>query len=159
MNYPKLKCEDKKNTKVCSLTSRKMKDMRKAKYTYQEIADKFKVSTTTVHDHISPTRNTVEWKEKIRKRSKQYNKQRYNNDPEFRRKMLDSINKYHKEKWHNDPKFKEWLSKLNIARTKRLQAKYPTWSYTCARGVHETTTNISRCKNSLGNCKCPCHSD
>jgi len=67
MKYPRLKCEDKKNTVVCSLTIKKMKGMRKEKHTYQEIADKFKVKVSTVYSHLSPLHQTSEWKEKRKK--------------------------------------------------------------------------------------------
>lgn len=161
MKYPRLKCEDKLNTVVCSLTIKKMKEMRKKGSTYKKIADSLKIRYHVVRYHVSSAFNTPEAIEKRRKRIREYNKRRYNTDPEYRQKMLDSIRKHHKEKLNTDPKFKEYyrqLKKLNAPIwTKKQQEKHPNWSYTCVRGAHEITTNIRRCKNKFGNCKCPCH--
>jgi len=160
MKYPRLKCEDKLNTVVCSLTIKKMKEMRKNGFTYKKIADSLKIGPEVVRYHISPTFNTPESIEKRKKYGREYIKRRYNTDPEYRRKMLDSIRKHHKEKLNTDPKFKEYYKQLqnsiNPIWNKKQQEKHPNWSYTCARGVHETIT-IRGCKNQSGNCKCPCH--
>lgn len=161
MKYPKLKCEDKKNTVVCSLTIKKMKVMYKEKFSCREIADKFKVSTNTVYSHLFPSRNTSEYLEKRRRQIKDYNYNRYHTDPEFRQKMLDATSKHHKEKRATDPKFKKWQSQINskniIIWNEKAIKKHPTWSHQCAKGVHEDTVSTGRCKNKSKNCKCPCH--
>jgi len=161
MKYPKLKCEDKRNTVVCSLTIKKMKEMRKRGLTYSKIGNSLKIGTRVVAYHISPTMNSPEKLEKRRKYSREYIKRRYNNDPQFRRNMLDSINKHHRDKRANDPKFKKWQDQMSVKNTpiwvNKQEQKHPTWSYTCARGVHETVSSSSGCKNKAGNCKCPCH--
>jgi len=161
MKYPKLKCEDKQNTKVCSLTIQKMKEMRKKGLNYSQIAKSLKISENIVGYHISPFQNNSESLERRRAYNRKYQNQRYNNDPEYRRKVLDSINKHHKDKRANDPKFRKWASQLSaknhfIWRKKQIE-KHPTWLSACVVGSHETTNHKSRCKNSLGNCKCPCH--
>lgn len=161
MKYPRLKCEEKKNTVVCSLDIKKMKKMHKEKSTYQEIADKFKVSVKVVYYHISSLQNTPEFLEKRRKRSRERNFRLYHEDSEFRRKMLNSINKFQRKKYTIDSKFKKWHNQRS-AKTipiwiEKQKQKHPTWSSTCARGVHETTSQLSKCKNKRENCKCPCH--
>jgi len=161
MNYPKLKCEDKKNTIVCSLDIKKMKEMRKEGFTYSKIGVTLGISAGTVQYHINPTQNTKEYLEKKRKRNSEYNKRRYATDPEFRQKMKDSTNKYHKERWNNDPKFRKWYQQTTRKNysiwVKKQQKKHPSWSFTCAKGLHETITYMWKCKNKFGKCRCPCH--
>ena len=131
MKYPKLKYEEKKNAMFCSLHIKKIK---------------------------GPSSESLE---KIKKYHTVYNNRRYNNDPEFRRKMLDSSAKHRKDKMINDPKFKKWhdqmTKKNNLIWRKKQLEKHPTWTSLCCFGSHETTTRVSKCKNSKGNCKCPCH--
>lgn len=160
MNYPKLKCEDKQNTTVCSLTLKKMKELRKTGMTYTKIARELKVSSGSVFYHISPSQNNPESKEAQRDKSRKYNTLRYKTDPVFRRKMLDSIIKSHAMR-RKDPNYKKWeqaISKRNFKTwSENRQKLHPTWSVTCVIGSHEITSHTSRCKNKAGNCKCPCH--
>jgi len=161
MKYPKLKCEEKKNTKVCSVTLKKMKELRKKGFNYKQIGESLKISDVVVRYHISPLLNTLEYKENQRKYLRKYQRYRYKNDPEFRRKMLDSINKHHKDKYHNDPKFKKWAdersSKYSVIWYNKQKLKHPNWSSACINGAHGTKNYSSACKNKKGNCKCPCH--
>jgi len=161
MKYPKLKCEDKKNTTVCSVDIKKMKELRKKGYAYSHIARVLKITNSAVAYHISPTQNSQEYLEKRRKYSREYQKERYTNDPEFRRKMLDSINKHHREKYATDPKFKKWTNQASSKRfpiwKKKQQLLHPNWSSNCQIGSHVTTSHKNGCKNYTKTCKCPCH--
>jgi len=161
MKYPKLKCEDKKNTTVCSLGIKKMKKLYNEGYNCTQIGKILKIPDFTVRYHISPTRNSQEGLEKRRKYSREYQRKRYNSDPEFRRKMLDSINKHHKEKYAADPKFKKWKdqssSKYFKTWRKKQQLLHPNWSSSCQIGSHTTANHTWACKNARKTCKCPCH--
>lgn len=161
MKYPKLKCEDKKNTIVCSLDIKKMKKLYKDGYNYSQIGKVLKVSYHLVQYHISPVKNSQEFLEKRRKYNREYIRKRYNNDPEYRRKMLDSIKKHYREKYHTDPNWKKWSNQLSskygkIWRNKK-KLNHPNWSSKCQIGSHVTSDNTDICKNILKTCKCPCH--
>jgi len=161
MKYPKLKCEDKKNTTVCSADIKKMKKLRKKGYTDSYIGKVLKVGNGVVGYHISPIQNSQESLEKRRKRSRKYQRKRYNNDPEFRRKMLDSINSHHREKYATDSKWKKWSNQISNKYGKlwrnKQKLKHPNWSSMCKLGSHVTSNRKATCKNSTKTCKCPCH--
>jgi len=138
MKYPKLKCEDKKNTTVCSVGIKKMKELRKKGYTYSHIARVLKITQNAVTYHISPIQNNQEHLEKRRKKSREYQKERYHNDPEFRQKMLDSINKHHREKYATDPKWRKWsnqsTAKTSLIWRNKQRLEHPNWSSNCQIG-------------------------
>ena len=162
MKYPKLKCEDKKNTTVCSLDIKKMKKLHKNGYTCVKIAKVMKITEGIVNYHVSPTQNSQESLEKRRKKIREYNKWRYNNDPEFRQKILNSNAKSRKRRIDaNDSKYIKWMTavtKKNYPKWILKQQKlHPTWSRTCCNGGHETTNYTHKCLNVRISCKCPCH--
>ena len=74
MKYPKLKCEEKKNTVVCSIDIKKMKKLRKEGHTYLHISKVLKISEYVVAYHVSSTRNTQEYLEKRKRYNREYNR-------------------------------------------------------------------------------------
>jgi len=160
MKYPKLKCEDKKNTVVCSLDIKKMKKLYKDGYNYSQIGKVMKLRYQLVSYHISPIQNSKEYLEKKRKRLQKYDRQLWNN-PEYRQKKIKANSKRHKQRYINDPKFKKWCDqlsyKINLIWTEKRRLKHPNWSAHCQVGAHVTTSRKYLCKNTLKTCKCPCH--
>lgn len=161
MKHPKLKCEEKLNTVVCSSDIKKMKQMRNDGKTFQYIADTFGISLPTSRQHTASPQTIKEYKIRAKEKSRIYNHNRYTNDPVFRRKMLDSSIKSHKRRRKLDPKFRKWqneMKKKNFKLWKEKQRKiHPTWSSACCNGSHETSSYANFCHNSKGTCKCPCH--
>lgn len=161
MKYPKLKCEDKQNTKVCSLTIKKMKVMRKAKYTYDEIGDKFKVSQRTAWMYTAPAKLVSNSRKKRNEATRLEHAKKSANDSEYKKKL--GLNSWHsfKKRCENDPRLKEYYLKYRREyfnqHSKELIKKHPTWSRTCALGSHATTNRIIKCKNLSENCECSCH--
>jgi len=161
MKYPKLKCEEKKNTIVCSVDIQKMKQLRKKGFTYKKIADLLKIPSHTIRYHISPFQNTLKYLSKRKKRSAEYNNQRYKTDSEFRQKMHAATKKHYESRMKNDPKFKKWNQEMTRKQfsiwCEKRKKKYPNWSGSCVIGSHVTSTHKTKCKNIKGNCQCPCH--
>ena len=112
MKYPKLKCEDKQNTVVCSLTIQKMKDMRKEKHTYQEIADKFKVSQRTAWVHTAPTELVKNSKKQRNEAVRKEHAEKYANDPEYRKNMIHANVLSRRKRYHNDPQLRKYILEL-----------------------------------------------
>ena len=157
MKYPELKCEEKQNSTVCSLDIKKMREMRKQKYTYNEIADKFKVCQRTAWIHSAPTKLIKNSKKKRSQATRQEHKEKYANDPEYRKKLQQSVQTLFKKRYHGDSQFKEYVLKQQREFTRAKIRDHPDWSRKCALGGHETTTRIAKCQNRFGTCKCPCH--
>lgn len=135
--------------------------MRKEKYTYQEIADKFNISQSTVIHYVSDKHQKVLQKNRIK--HNEDIKKRYNTDPDFRRKMIDATIKYITRRADNDPEFKKYINQLSgkslRKRIKKRQKLHPNSSINCIKGAHETTTQKGRCKGNYGRCACKCHAN
>ena len=108
MKYPKLKCEDKNNTKICSIKHKEMNEMRKEGYDYQQIADKFGVTQRTAWIHTAPPELVEHSKKKRREAMRIEHKEKYENDPNYRKKLNNNSNSFVKGRYQSDPQFKKW---------------------------------------------------
>jgi len=94
MKYPKLKCEEKLNSKVCSAVQKKMKDMRTDGATFSEIATKFKVSHRTAWKHTANPELVEKSRIKRNKATADRNSRLYQNDMSFCEKSKQSSKEF-----------------------------------------------------------------
>ena len=156
MIYPKLKCEEKKNTKICSVKHQKMNEMRQKGYGYNEIADKFDVSQRTAWVHTAPLELVERSKKKRKEAMRIEHKEKYNN-PKYKKKIINATVDFARTRYNHDPEFRKYHLGISAAFIAREIKKHPTWSNTCAIGKHEGSNFGHNCQNIKVICKCPCH--
>lgn len=102
VSYPKLKIEQKKNSKLTENDLIQIKKLYKDGISFADLSRMFDVAYTTIKYHCIP-----EYKEYLRNKVVGYQKDKLKDPVEYR-KFLDQVNATKKKRYHNDPLFRKY---------------------------------------------------
>lgn len=110
MKYPRMKCDDKKSSKICELDKKKIFNMRQQQgMRIQDIANKFNVSYCTAQFYTFSKKKQKEFRIKTNKYHKKYQHERYTQDESYRQKILDSVNANGVRRYANSAAFRKYV--------------------------------------------------
>lgn len=127
MKYPRMKCKEKKTTKVCEIDRKKIFEMKQEGTKIQKIANKFKISYTTAYFWTLSPQKREEYTKRLRKTQNKWQKEKYATNGKFRQLMIDATIKMCKNRREKDEQFNVWWiekdrrnSKKRYERMKRI---------------------------------------
>lgn len=121
--YPRKKCTEKKNTKVCVMVEAKIKKLHDQGMNGTNIGKKLGLSQRTVWLRTADPAKIEKSKQKRRKAEKIRHSIAYKTDPEFKEKKLNDMKKFQKENNESRPEFREWQKEASRERYRQKKKK------------------------------------